>query len=421
MPQPICNLLETAVGLIDLALQGVVVCPTSNIDVSQTVTLAVKHNVPLAVCGGGHSTGGEASIDGGLLIHLRDLNAVTVSPRDKTITCGGGCRWRDVDQAGAKHGLATLGGTVNDTGIGGLTLGGGYGWLTGQLGIVVDNLLAVEMVLADGRIVTCSATSEPDLFWAVRGAGHAFGVATQFVYRAVEKTEPVFGGMVVFPPLPQNIEHLINFANETHAKGDPRTAMMCGFTSMPRDPTNPRGEFGRAVFAACFYDGPADRAEKIFEPLVKDGPMPPVVNSLHAMPYEKLNGMLEAAAIPGGRRTSKGTVYQPPLPVSVFQRVLGQFEEMAQEIPEVGRGGVCLFEFYHTKTVQRVGFEETAFPHRGSHQNIGFVPQWVDPKHDERMRQFARDAMKAVAEAPEKEGLPAAEYMNYDSELLPPP
>jgi FAD/FMN-containing dehydrogenase len=119
------------------------------------------------------------------------MRKAEVDPAQKTITAQGDALWADVDEAAAEHGLATVGGTVNHTGIGGLTLGGGYGWLTGAYGLTIDNLLEAELVLADGSIVTASHTENEDLFWAVRGAGACFGVATKFVYRAHEQKNQI--------------------------------------------------------------------------------------------------------------------------------------------------------------------------------------------------------------------------------------
>jgi FAD/FMN-containing dehydrogenase len=125
-------------------------------DVATTVVGCRKYGVPFAVASGRHTTSDASSCEGGLIIDLRLMRAVSVDPDARTITAAGGCLWRDVDQAAARHGLATVGGTVNDTGVGGLALGGGYGWLAGQHGLGIDNLLSVEMVLADGTLVTVS-------------------------------------------------------------------------------------------------------------------------------------------------------------------------------------------------------------------------------------------------------------------------
>lgn len=128
------------------------------------------------------------------MIDLSLMRQVTVDPSVMTITAQGGCLWVDVDEAAGKYGLATVGGTVNHTGIGGLTLGGGYGWLSGYHGLAIDNLLSVRMVLADGSLVTASDAENPDLFWAVRGAGQSFGVTVEFTYRAHEQKDPVWAG-----------------------------------------------------------------------------------------------------------------------------------------------------------------------------------------------------------------------------------
>jgi FAD/FMN-containing dehydrogenase len=179
--------------------------------VSKAVLFAVANNLELATKGGGHATSGSSSTEGGLCIDLSLMRDVSVDVAANTVTAQGGCVWEDVDNAAAEHGLAAIGGTVNNTGIGGLTLGGGQGYLTAQVGLVIDNLLAVEMVLADGSVVTASEKSNPDLFWAVRGAGAAFGVATSFVYRAHEQKNPVWAGLVFFPTT--HLEEVIKHAN----------------------------------------------------------------------------------------------------------------------------------------------------------------------------------------------------------------
>ena len=334
------------------------------------------------------------------------MNAVAVSTADQTVACGGGCRWRDVDAALAAHGLATVGGTFNGTGVAGLTLGGGYGFLTGQLGLVVDNLAAAEVVLADGRIVACSATAEPDLFWALRGAGHAFGVTTQFVFRAVEKREPVYGGLVVFPPLPGVAEHLVRFANATFATGDPRTALQLGFATMPGDPPQ------RVVFVCGFHDGPTAEAEAVFAPLVAEGPVPPVLNTLHAMPYVEMNAQLAAATLPGGRRTTKGAIFAPPLAPATFQGALDRFNALAAELPDAQLSGVCLFEFYDPGKLCETRLGAMAFPNRGRHQNCMVSPRWDGgAQHDERCRQWTRDLVEWMQR---ESGLEVEAYVNYD-------
>ena len=188
---------------------------------------AREHNIDIATCGGGHSVSGASSSDGGLVVDLSEMRQVTVDPTSRTISAQGGCIWADIDQKSAEYGLATVAGTVNHTGVGGLTLGGGYGWLSGEHGLAIDNLVAIQMVLADGSVVTANELKNTDLFWAVRGAGHNFGIATEFTFRAHPQNEMVFAGRLAFipPQLPQIVDYINNGFTQTSGK----TAIAFGF------------------------------------------------------------------------------------------------------------------------------------------------------------------------------------------------
>lgn len=360
---------------------------------------------------GGHSTSGDASSDGGLVIDMRKMHAVSVNSDDKTVTCQGGCLWEDVDKAAAEHGLATVGGTVNQTGVGGLTLGGGYGFLSGQLGLAIDRLVSAEIVLASGQIVTCSATSEPDLFWAIRGAGHTFGVATQFTFQAVEKTNLVYGGRIVWPALPALVTPIIEFANALAASSDGRAGCLVGFV------TPPPMKGKRAIFVVCFYDGPKEEGEKIYAPLLNLS-VPPVLNTLAEIPYPAMNEVLSVAALRGGRRVSKGATFQPPLPPSAFQKILDLYNEFVVKVPEAAsQPGVALFEFYATGKICEVGDQDTAFSNRGTHQNAMILPRWLNKEFDDVARQFAHEAMDVLKETIKEGGRGVGEYLNYDGML----
>lgn len=195
---------------------GAVLLPTDPAQIALALRYASTHDaLDVAVKGGGHSTAGASSTAGGLLIDLGSMRDVRVDVEKKLLHVQGGCQWGDVDAAAWAHGLATVGGTVADTGVGGLTLGGGYGALSGQRGLVIDNLVAATVVLADGQILQASEEENADLFWAIRGAGQNFGVTVEFVFRAWEQAEG-WMGMMVFPATGENVEKLAKAVNELY-------------------------------------------------------------------------------------------------------------------------------------------------------------------------------------------------------------
>jgi FAD/FMN-containing dehydrogenase len=262
--------------------------------VSKAVLFAAANKLELAVCGGGHATSGSSSTDGGLCIDLSKMRQVTVDPTKKTITAQGGALWADVDTEASKYCLGAVGGTVNHTGIGGLTLGGGYGFLSPRFGLTIDNLLEVEVVLADGKIVTASNTENQDLFWAMRGAGAAFGVATKFVYQAHDQKNDVWGGMLIFPPT--MVAEVVAFANTVvqPPEGDKLIVVVYGA---------PPPAFQPMVMTIVFYNGSEAEGRKFYEPLLSLGPLADMTT---VMPWPAVNTMLNAAMVPGIRRTMKG-------------------------------------------------------------------------------------------------------------------
>lgn len=169
---------------------GVAILPTTSEEVAIAVKYASQQGIDLSVKGGGHSTSGASSTEGGLCINLGRMQNVEVDTEKQQLHIQGGALWKHSDAAAWKHGLATVGGTVADTGVGGLTLGGGYGHLSGKYGLVIDNTVSFTVVLADGRIEKVTKESNPDLFWAMNGAGQNFGVTTEFVLQAYPQKEP---------------------------------------------------------------------------------------------------------------------------------------------------------------------------------------------------------------------------------------
>jgi FAD/FMN-containing dehydrogenase len=209
-----------------------VVFPKNESDVGLALQFATSNSIPLAIKCGGHNPSGASSIKDGLCIDLsRYFNTARVDPKQQLVYVGGGAIWETVDRATIAHGLATPAGTVNHTGVGGLTLGGGYGWLSGQHGLVIDNLVQATVVIANGTVVAASASSHPDLFWAIRGGGSNFGVVTEFVFKVYPQRRTVFAGQVIFPP--SLLNKLVETTDKWWEKASEREGAMLLFARGP--------------------------------------------------------------------------------------------------------------------------------------------------------------------------------------------
>ncbi|PYH75712.1 FAD binding domain protein [Aspergillus uvarum CBS 121591] len=378
---------------------ALVILPSTERDISTAITFAKKHGMDLAVAGGGHSTSGAASTAGGLLLDLSRLRGVTVDPEGRTITAQGGALWEDVDTALGQHGLATVGGVVNHTGIGGLTLGGGYGWLTGLYGLTIDNLLSARIVLADGRVLATSPTLHPDLFWALRGAGHNFGVITEFTFQAHEQKNEVFAGLLGFTP--DKLEQVVGFANALVADeglgGDGRSAIYC-FLAVP--PGAPRGT-GPTILTAVVSITSEEEARRRFAPLLK---LDPVMDTLAMVPYCQVNAMLNGIAVHGDRKNTKGFSFAMPLRPGLARSVLTELGATLQEEPAWVKSYI-VFEFGNLGKVAAVPRGDMAFANRSRCQNGVVQIWWMDEKDDARAGEKGRHLKALITtEAEKREG-----------------
>ncbi|KIW19443.1 hypothetical protein PV08_00015 [Exophiala spinifera] len=382
---------------------AVVVQVTTAEDASTAVLSAQANGLEIAVVGGGHSTSGSSSTEGGLVVDLTKMRQVTVDVEKKTIKAGGGCIWEDVDHAAAEYGLATVGGTVNHTGVGGLTLGGGYGWLTGKYGLTIDNLLEVEVVTADGQILTASETENPDLFWALRGAGQSFGVATSFTFQGYKQSNPVWGGLLVFKT--SDLDKVLNFANKLVINTKGESGMVVGFGA-------PAPKRKAAVLTILFYDGPKSEALRYYADLFALGPIKDLTSEI---PYKEVNSMLNRVSTHGDRKTQKGSAFTVPLPEHLGQLILDDYLKFMAEIPDAIKT-IILFEFFSQRKVNEVSQTAMSFANRGEHYNILFSTRWVGAQNDKTCREWTRNMASKVDKelAKHKNNDGVGQYGNYD-------
>lgn len=258
-------------------------------DVMACVNAAREANVEVAVRGGGHNAGGLGIVEGGLVIDLRRLSGTRVDPENKTVRVEGGAVWGDVDHATHPFGLATPCGFISTTGVGGLTLGGGSGYLSRSCGLTIDNLLSADMVLADGTLITTSAEQHPDLFWAIRGGGGNFGIVTSFLFRT-HAVSTVVGGPTLWA-LEQSEDVLRGFQDLILSAPDELGGFFA-FTTVPPVPPFPEALHGRKVAAVIWcYNGKQDAFDRIVEPLVSQ--IKPLLHGAHELPFPALQSFFD--------------------------------------------------------------------------------------------------------------------------------
>jgi FAD/FMN-containing dehydrogenase len=389
--------------------------PTSTDEVSQVITFANAHSLPFTVCCGGHSTAGaSAAGPDGLVVDLRRMRSVSVDGAAGTVTFGGGCLWSDVDAALWPRGLATIGGTVAHTGVGGLVLGGGFGFLTPVHGLTIDVLLGVEVVLADGSVVVASETENADLFWAIRGAGTSFGVVTSFTSRVFPQGN-VWAGPLVFPPT--RIAEVVSAVNEVLAAHPTKAVAVPSFFYSPPPDRQP------VLMVICFFNGDQAAGEAAFAPLLKLGPLAAMAKEV---PYPVVN-TLANEAVPHGPRYAFGAAnVRFPMDAAVVQAAADVWypgiAEMSADtaLEDDFRGSFVMFEGVPNAKVREVAPGVMAFANRGEYYNVAVGMQWSNEKNDERVRDFRRKVAALIREkgfkGDETGGKGVGQYNNYIEE-----
>jgi FAD/FMN-containing dehydrogenase len=359
-------------------------------DVVAALSFARDADLPIAVRGGGHGVAGHCMGDGSLVVDLRLMRDVTVDPKGRTATCGGGALWEDLDPPCQRHGLATPGGTFGDTGVAGLTLGGGIGHLMGPYGLTLDNLVEARVVTADGTVLRASEEENADLFWALRGGGGNFGVVLDFTFR-LHPVGLVLGGLLVYRV--EDAKQVLTTFREL-AAGAPDELVLFG--QVFRSAIS--GNNGTVVSVAHFGD--VDEGRAAIRPLTQA--LSPVADAVRPMYYPELQEIF--GRMPFGLRNYWSGRFVRELSDEVIGRTAETFAD-----PEM-MGGVLL-ECLHGAAA-RVPPDSTAFAGREASHNVTFIGTWTDPAEDERWIAAARAFSSALAPWSLGEG-----YVNYASEM----
>ena len=372
-------------GMIDRRPALIARC-TGVADVLRAVAFARERGLVVAIRSGGHNVAGSAICDDGLVIDLSRMKGMRVDPARRTAQAEAGLTWGEFDRETQAFGLAVTGGAISSTGIAGLTLGGGQGWLMRKYGLTSDNLLAVDLVTADGQFLTASDDEHADLFWGLRGGGGNFGVATSFTYR-LHPEHVLLAGMVLHP-IERAGQALRHWRDFTRTAPDELTSAAGLLTS-------PDGVAVAAIL--IFYAGSLEQGERVVRPLRELGP--PLVDQVGPMPYTALQGMLDGA-FPAGINNYWKSNYLTGLTDEAIDGLVAHFRDVPSPLSSV------LLE-HVGGAMNRLPKDATAFAHRGAAYNFLGISSWTDPAETEANIDWARAVSEQMR--PQSSGI----YVNY--------
>jgi len=362
-------------GMIDRRPALIARC-TGPADVMTAVRFAAKNRLLLSVRGGGHNITGNAVCDGGLMIDLSPMKGIRVDPIGRTVRAEAGLTWGEFNRETQAFGLATTGGVVSTTGIAGLTLGGGLGWLMGKHGLSCDNLLSADLVTADGQLLTASAERNPDLFWGLRGGGGNFGVVTSFEYR-LHPLSPVLAGMVVHPI--EKAREVLRFYRD-FCRSCP-DEMMAAAALM----TSPEGAPVAVIIAA--YIGDIESGERAVAPLRQFGS--PLADTIAPTSYVALNTLFDAAVPYGNMQRYWKSSFLKELGDELIELFVARSAKFLSPMSMV------LFFHMHGAAV-RADRDATAFGLRHDQWDYDVISQWTDPVEAADHIRWTREFWTAV-------------------------
>ena len=355
-------------------------------DVAAALRLGRERGLELAVRGGGHSIAGWSVCDGGLVIDLSPMRAVEVHPGERMARAGAGVLWGELDAATQAHGLATVGGIVTHTGIAGLTLGGGIGWLMRRHGATVDNLLAADVVTVDGELVRASEDENADLFWGLRGGGGNFGIVTSFEYDLHEVGPTVLGGPLYFAL--EDAPEVLRFYRDFIADSPDELTTILNLRMAPPLPFIPEDVHGQPVLTvAVCHAGDIERGEALLEPLRRCAT--PLVDAIAPRPYVELQRLFDPS-VPHGWHYHWRSWELPPLTDAAIDTLVDQAARITSP-----RSYIIVFQL--GGAVARVGEHDTAFSQRDAAHNVNINAVWLedDPEAERHIR-WTQDCYAAL-------------------------
>jgi FAD/FMN-containing dehydrogenase len=371
-------------GMIDKRPRMIARC-SDVADVITSVNFARENEVLLAVRSGGHNGAGWAVADDGLVIDLSGMNGVRVDPEERTVRVEGGCTWGDVDHAAHAFGLAIPTGIISTTGVGGLTLGGGHGYISRKYGLTIDNLLEADMVLADGSFVKASEEENEDLFWAIRGGGGNFGVVTSFLFRG-NPVSTVYAGPMVWEL--DRAEEIMRWYRKFSLQAPEELYGFFAFLIVPPGPPFPEHLHNRNMCGIVWcFSGAMEEAEDAFRP-IREQVGPAAFEFLGPMPLPVLNSLFDELYPPGLQQYWRGDFV-----TELSDDAIAMHLRYGPEVPTV-QSTMHLYPI--DGAPHQVGRHETAFSHREANWSAVFYGVDPDPVNNERITEWAKDYWTAL-------------------------
>ena len=354
-------------------------------DVIEVVNFARDNNLLLSVRGSGHNVAGSAVCDGGVMMDLSLMKDIQVDSESGTASAQPGVVFGEMDQATQPYGLAAPGGIVSETGIAGLTLGGGFGWLTRKYGLTCDNLISAEVVTANGELLTASISENPDLFWGIRGGGGNFGIVTSFKYQLQPVGPEVLAGLLIYPL--EDARDVLRYYRDFTTSAPEELGTLAVFRLAPPAPFIPEELHGKPVLAIIIsYVGDVEEAQRVVQPLRDFGR--PIVDGIKIKPFTEHNSSLDAGQ-PTGMHYYWKSEYVTEIADDAIETLVAHAAKMTSP-----NSRLAVFQL--GGSTQHHDEQAMAVSHRNAEYVIAINTGWADPKDTEKQIQWTRDLWTAI-------------------------